>query len=739
MDIAPDEALESGDKLGPYVVWKSIGAGGMGEVYEAYEENLNRRVALKTISPKLAADPTVIERFKLEGQALARLNHPNVISIYSLGHDKGLYFLAMEYVEGKSLLDFTRSDVYGMGELLSIFEQLFRGVLAAHENCVIHRDLKPNNILLTQDLRVKIVDFGIAKLYDDLASDITKQGQFLGTIRYIAPEIVRGGAPTAQSDIWSLGVILFEILTDANPFLGQNDLETLENIKAKKIEIPAKTKNVLPKRMQDLVLKMLERDPQKRFQNLGLALAELEKIAKSDFPSELLTHCPRSTKISNFTEATSAVKLLDMPPIEEKMLLAMAFKIEHESTGGVSLKVNAKGNSEATIGTAKIETSPEISISNSSIKKAVDRLRSVKTGEAAPPQTGEMEILQGQEVNREQFETALEREVTRTKIPELMSRPKRVMPAPPTPAPNLPNVKQRAKTLEVDSATPTSVKRPNNDLKPKVAQRIRRDQEMLRATRGQKSSLPMLLLFLLVSIGGGVAFEQTGALDRWLFPKFAAQNIESRVQKEFRIAKRSLAIDPLTDPNRQLNLGYQAGDEFTYAHEAVNHLGQKFESGQSNYLLVAILGERAAWSMGGGGTEKSDLFPFHGEWEAANQSILGRTPAQVSSESADWSPEWKKLFPLAVGNKATMSRHSSPQEKYSCEVKARDNSRVPAGEFEVYKVFCSLSGGQITRSEEFHYAPILSHWIYRRTEMRQGERSRSDTYTLLSRKRASAP
>src|SRR3989344_4206286 len=269
MEEVTDDILDPGTKLGPYVIWQQIGAGGMGEVYEAYEEQLNRRVALKVISTKVVGDLDSVERFRLEGQALDRLSHPNIIGIYSLGFDAGRHYLAMEFVEGQSLHDFHHYSVYGIGELLKIFAQLLAGTSAAHAGCVIHRDLKPKNVLVSNELTVKIVDFGIAKLFDEASADITQQGQFLGTVRYIAPEIVRGGKPTAQSAIFALGVIFYELLADVNPFQGANDLETLDNIKTRTIAFPSALKSLLPQSVQAFVLKMTEKDLAKRYGSLA--------------------------------------------------------------------------------------------------------------------------------------------------------------------------------------------------------------------------------------------------------------------------------------------------------------------------------------------------------------------------------------------------------------------------------------------------------------------------------------
>lgn len=200
--IRNDNKLKQGYLLGPYRIVRLIGEGGMGEVYEARDEVLNRQVALKVISPKLAFNDEIVRRFMSEGQALARLNHQNVVGVYSLGEERGTHYISMEYVDGYSLHDFLKlKNSLSVDEALHHFKQLLEGVKALHENGIIHRDIKPKNIIIRKDNSVKIVDFGIAKIQGETNTGLTGAGELVGSLYYVAPEVIEGGEATVQSDI----------------------------------------------------------------------------------------------------------------------------------------------------------------------------------------------------------------------------------------------------------------------------------------------------------------------------------------------------------------------------------------------------------------------------------------------------------------------------------------------------------------------------------------------------------
>src|SRR5271166_3559891 len=226
-------ALTSGTKLGPYEIRSPLGAGGMGEVYRAADSKLGRDVALKVILPEFAQDARLMSRFQREAQVLASLNHTNIASIYGLEDSGGVRALVMELVEGPTLADRIKEGAIPLEEALPIAKQIAEALEYAHERGIVHRDLKPANIKVMQDGKVKVLDFGLAKaLQDDtsaqdnsnsptLSITATKAGLILGTAAYMSPEQAKGKAVDRRADIWSFGVVLFEMLAGRQLFVGE--------------------------------------------------------------------------------------------------------------------------------------------------------------------------------------------------------------------------------------------------------------------------------------------------------------------------------------------------------------------------------------------------------------------------------------------------------------------------------------------------------------------------------------
>jgi serine/threonine protein kinase len=231
-------AISAGTKLGPYEIVASIGAGGMGEVYRARDTRLGRDVALKVL-PSSAADADRLRRFEQEARATAALNHPNLLAVFDVGADLGVNYMVSELLEGETLRDRLRTGPLPGRKAAEYGAQIARGLAAAHDKGIVHRDLKPENLFVTRDGRVKILDFGIAKLAgpdaegQTIAATVeagTTPGTLLGTIGYMSPEQVRGLAIDHRTDIFSLGTILYEMLSGRRAFAGATQADTMSAI-----------------------------------------------------------------------------------------------------------------------------------------------------------------------------------------------------------------------------------------------------------------------------------------------------------------------------------------------------------------------------------------------------------------------------------------------------------------------------------------------------------------------------
>src|SRR5271170_518112 len=212
--------LSSGSKLGPYEIQCPLGAGGMGEVYRAKDTRLGRDVALKVLPESFAREPDRLRRFEQEARAVAALNHPNILAIHDIGQDHGSPFLVSELLEGETLRGVLDRGAMPQRKTIEYGVQIAHGLAAAHEKGIVHRDLKPENVFVTKDGRIKILDFGLAKLAQTVGSDDatmtspnTAIGVVMGTASYMAPEQVRGEGADARTDIFAFGAVLYEMLS----------------------------------------------------------------------------------------------------------------------------------------------------------------------------------------------------------------------------------------------------------------------------------------------------------------------------------------------------------------------------------------------------------------------------------------------------------------------------------------------------------------------------------------------
>src|SRR4051812_26060923 len=256
-----DEAGErdlTGRTLGDFQIERMLGRGGMGEVYLARQISLNRPVALKLLRPELLSKPTYLSRFEAEATAVARLNHPNIVHVYMLGHVEGVRFIAMEYVQGTNLRDYIlKKGALDLPLALSIMKQAAVAVGAAGELGLVHRDIKPENLLLTRKGQIKVADFGLCRDQESEGVHLTQPGITLGTPQYMSPEQAQGHALDHRSDLYSLGVTFYHMLTGEPPFRGETALAVaLKHVKDVPVS-PAVRRPEIPLELDRLVMKLM--------------------------------------------------------------------------------------------------------------------------------------------------------------------------------------------------------------------------------------------------------------------------------------------------------------------------------------------------------------------------------------------------------------------------------------------------------------------------------------------------
>jgi eukaryotic-like serine/threonine-protein kinase len=311
-----------GENISHYRIVSAIGAGGMGEVYLAQDTKLDRKVALKVLPEDVVANAERLRRFEQEARAASALNHPNILTIYEIGEVNGKNYISTEYVDGKTLRDIMRSDSLTLHQAIDIAAQTASALSAAHEARIIHRDIKPENIMVRPDGLVKVLDFGLAKLSEPGAvatgsEDATRAqvktapGVIMGTVQYMSPEQTRGRATDARSDIWSLGCVMYEMLSGRGPFAGETTADLIAEI-VKGYPLPlAQIVPEIPERLEEIISKTLEKEPDERYQSVKDMLIDLRRLKKKlDLDVEIdRSHAPTSDQISDpHNIATQAMK-----------------------------------------------------------------------------------------------------------------------------------------------------------------------------------------------------------------------------------------------------------------------------------------------------------------------------------------------------------------------------------------------------------------------------------------------
>ena len=287
-DAANMMQLAPGVRIGGYEVISAIAAGGMGEVYRARDTMLGRDVAVKVLTRAFSADPEYMARFEREARAVAALSHPNVLAIYSFGHQNGIAYAVTELLEGRTLREELQKGVFAVRRAIDVGSQIALGLAAAHEKGLVHRDVKPENVFVTSPGVVKLLDFGLAKAaaegppafipYAPPGDAITSEGVLIGTVGYMSPEQVSGAMVDLRSDLFCLGIVLYEMLTGQRPFRGKSAVETLNATVSDSPPPMAALAPGVPLPLERIVMRCLEKSPAARFQSardLAFALSTL--------------------------------------------------------------------------------------------------------------------------------------------------------------------------------------------------------------------------------------------------------------------------------------------------------------------------------------------------------------------------------------------------------------------------------------------------------------------------------
>ena len=309
--------------VGHYRVLEALGSGGMGEVYLAEDTKLGRRVALKVLPPETAAHPEKIQRFEREARAIASLNHPNIVTIHSIEEADGLSFLTMEHVEGETLARALPARGFPTERLLPLAIAMSDALAAAHRQGILHRDLKPENVMLTPEGRLKVLDFGLAKLRADVPEDadrttretqsVTQDGRIVGTVAYMSPEQAQGLPVDHRSDIFSLGILLYEMATGERPFKGATNLSVLSAILKDTPRPVTQIRDEVPRPLARMIQRALEKRPEDRYQSTTDLRKDLEDL-KHDVDSGEL----------GALATTAGRRRLRLPAVERRWALPAA-------------------------------------------------------------------------------------------------------------------------------------------------------------------------------------------------------------------------------------------------------------------------------------------------------------------------------------------------------------------------------------------------------------------------------
>src|ERR1043166_5205677 len=278
--------FEPGQQIENYRILRQLGSGGMGEVYLAEDVRLKRKVALKLLPPHFTVNPDRVRRFEREARAASALNHPNIVTIYEIGRSNTTHFIATEFVDGKTLRQLINEKPFTLNETLNVSLQVADALNGAHAAGIVHRDIKPENIMIRTDGYVKILDFGLAKLTEQQTIDAdletptllqSNPGLVMGTVQYMSPEQARAKNVGIGTDIWSLGIVMYELLAGHAPFTGETPSHVMVSLMEDKLP-PLKNRANVPEELDRFVTKALQKNQRERYQSVGELARDLKSL-----------------------------------------------------------------------------------------------------------------------------------------------------------------------------------------------------------------------------------------------------------------------------------------------------------------------------------------------------------------------------------------------------------------------------------------------------------------------------
>lgn len=386
-----------GRKLSNFHINERIGEGGMGTVYKATDLHLNRTVAVKMLHPFLVSNPDSFKRFRNEAHLSARISHPNVATLFNFQAAEDTHFIVMEFVNGQALDDILKlQGRLPEKEAAKIILQVLEGLGAAHELGIMHRDLKPGNIMITHRGFVKLMDFGIARLEN--TERMTRQNSVIGTLEYLSPELVKGGAPSKASDLYAVGVMFYEMLSGQSLFSGDSEAAVMYQIAHEKIKVQLPGTN---KRLIQIIKKLVHKDPNKRYQSTQQVIHDLEQVYPGGKVNTRLIKEKLEPQQADAKARMALPVQFKMPQVPQLKSIQLPFDLDLRILAGalflclLIVVIGRRGSAEPTSGDTLVENGDEPTI-NTEIagEDLLSDVTPINSAQLSQPSSGTIEFLE---------------------------------------------------------------------------------------------------------------------------------------------------------------------------------------------------------------------------------------------------------------------------------------------------------------------------------------------------------